>query len=774
MVAEAYKKKIQEWPKILPNDSTGLRKFSDFLNQTLSAMSSFTFLNVLNDPSENRKMVRKLPTFVIGRWSRLVDKYIFETEPNTLNPEIRRQSFGYPSFAEFCQFVEKEARIACNPVISVQAFKSEESKRPRRSDAENSKLPSIKTLQTKTDEVRKKTGPSKMTCIYCKEENDHNLSECKKFMEIPTADRRAFVIAKRLCWGCLKWGHINSACGRKRICKKCNGLHPTSMHVDQKPPSKVTTEKKEEEQASKDPEMTVSNRIDVDSSGDNATTAHSLIVPVWIQHDSVPDKEILVYALLDEQSDACFVKDTVAEALGFVGSDVTLRLSTMLGVQDVKCQKVSGLKIRGVDDDAMISLPTTYTRNVIPAQRSQIPDPRSARKWTHLHVIAENLMKPRDDVEIGLLIGANCPRAIKPREVIPGADDDPYAVRTSLGWGIIGSISATKETEDMVGVNNVVSRVVENGKITRRCYFAFRTVTKELITPDQVNKMFEQDFSEIVEGKPLSFEDRKFVEIVSRGIHRRPDNHYEIPLPLKDSNIKLQNNRSLALNRLNRLKQRMMSDPKYKMDYTDFMEDIIKNGYAEKVDSQVSNEYDKQVWYLPHHGIYHPKKPGKIRVVFDCSAEYKGHSLNHYLLSGPDLTNSLLGVLCRFRQESVAITCDIEKMFYQVYVNEEHRNLLRFLWWDNGDLLKEPTEYRMTVHLFGATSSPGCANVALKASADDGELECGSRAADFVRKNFYVDDGLISLPTPGEAVSLVSNTQALCKKGWFSSTQVYV
>ena len=66
-------------------------------------------------------------------------------------------------------------------------------------------------------------------------------------------------------------------------------------------------------------------------------------------------------------------------------------------------------------------------------------------------------------------------------------------------------------------------------------------------------------------------------------------------------------------------------------------------------------------------------------------------------------------------------------------MKEEHRNLLRFLWWDNGDLQKEPTEYRMMVHLFGATSSPGCANIALKASADDAGLECGSRTADFVR-----------------------------------------
>ena len=60
-------------------------------------------------------------------------------------------------------------------------------------------------------------------------------------------------------------------------------------------------------------------------------------------------------------------------------------------------------------------------------------------------------------------------------------------------------------------------------------------------------------------------------------------------------------------------------------------------------------------WSLPP-----PKKPGKIRVVFDCSAEYKGETLNKHLLQGPDLTNKLVGVLSRFRQETVAFMADIQ------------------------------------------------------------------------------------------------------------------
>jgi hypothetical protein len=86
-------------------------------------------------------------------------------------------------------------------------------------------------------------------------------------------------------------------------------------------------------------------------------------------------------------------------------------------------------------------------------------------------------------------------------------------------------------------------------------------------------------------------------------------------------------------------------------------------------------------------------------------------------------------------------------MFHQFYVNEEDRDLLRFLWWKNGDVESEPIEYRMMVHLFSAASSPGCANFAFKKAAEDGESEFGSDAAHFIKHDFYIDDGLKSVKT---------------------------
>lgn len=60
--------------------------------------------------------------------------------------------------------------------------------------------------------------------------------------------------------------------------------------------------------------------------------------------------------------------------------------------------------------------------------------------------------------------------------------------------------------------------------------------------------------------------------------------------------------------------------------------------------------------------MYHPQKK-KLRVIFDCAASFQGVFLNSELLQGPDMTNSLIGVLTHFRQDSVAMMADIEALY---------------------------------------------------------------------------------------------------------------
>jgi hypothetical protein len=75
-------------------------------------------------------------------------------------------------------------------------------------------------------------------------------------------------------------------------------------------------------------------------------------------------------------------------------------------------------------------------------------------------------------------------------------------------------------------------------------------------------------------------------------------------------------------------------------------------------------------------------------------------------------------------------------MYHQVRVDKNCRDYLRFMWWPDCQLHEPPQVYRMTVHLFGATSSPGCANYALKAAASTKEDKYGKKVADFVRESF--------------------------------------
>ena len=172
-------------------------------------------------------------------------------------------------------------------------------------------------------------------------------------------------------------------------------------------------------------------------------------------------------------------------------------------------------------------------------------------------------------------------------------------------------------------------------------------------------------------------------------------------------------------------------------------------------------------WYIPHHPVLNPKKPGKVRVVFDCAAKADNRSLNEELLRGPDLTNNLVGVLSRFREEPVAMMADIRGMFNQVMVAPEDRRYLGFLWWPEGELTAEPVAYTMNVHLFGATSSPSCAAFCLKRTAEDHKTSYSAETIDAVNCSSYVDDFLMSVPDSDKAARLIMELPELLSKGGF-------
>ena len=80
-----------------------------------------------------------------------------------------------------------------------------------------------------------------------------------------------------------------------------------------------------------------------------------------------------------------------------------------------------------------------------------------------------------------------------------------------------------------------------------------------------------------------------------------------------------------------------INDSRFYSDYKKYVAETMKNGYAEKISEAGKEGY---TWYVPHHGVCHPEKLGKIYIVFDCTAKHKGIALNDLLLQGPDIQTS--------------------------------------------------------------------------------------------------------------------------------------
>ncbi|XP_029682376.1 uncharacterized protein [Takifugu rubripes] len=422
VIAKALRDKLHAWSKIGPKESAELRKFVDFLRSCKSAMTHNESLNVLNDGIENQKLTAKLPDWLSTRWNRKATQYQLEH---------RR----FPSFDYFVTFLSMEASIACNPITSYHALQQSESERLKVKNQTTvvfkNRTVGAKILTTNTSEK------SIVTCVFC-QKTGHSLYKCRRFIERPVSDRVKFIQVEKLCFGCLSHGHQSKSCSKRMVCDICSKRHPTCLHEDR---LKHESKKENSEAQSVTKEIT-SNRVVQDSNN----TQTSTIIPVYVSTSSDSSKEVLVYALLDSQSDSSFILEDVAVVLDVNSEHVKLKLSTMTSKKTVvTCKRLKYLQIRGLFSSKKITVPATYTREFIPANRSHIPTPETAKAWPHLMHLAEHIA-PLMACEIGLLIGYNSPQALMPREVVIGEENQPFAQRTDLGWSIV-SYGEQKENE---------------------------------------------------------------------------------------------------------------------------------------------------------------------------------------------------------------------------------------------------------------------------------------------------------------------------------------
>lgn len=742
-ISAAYMEKVLSWSVVKKEDIKSLQAYSLFRRECCNAMESVQYLDELNMPANMKTIISKLPFKLREHW-RASACAITETQH-------RR-----PRYTDIVAFVERQLKIISDPIFGDIQYDSPNSgsratnrtksqSKPKYKGDSFATITTVETPAVKNHNDSKHnpkptnaSAPTTNACLCCSK--NHTLDQCPQFKDATHGDKVTLIRQKGICFGCLRVGHLSRNCEKRLTCKICNKEHPSLLHRGDA--NKV---EKPKEPVVSNAQISLQTCGQTGAGGNDGTLS---ILPVQVK-SSKEHKIINTYAFLDPGSTDTFCSESLMKRLNLNGRKATISLLTMGPKTSVPSYIVTDLEVASLTGDQFYELPKVYTQKRMPVSRNNIIKEEELSKWPYL----EGVVIPHIEAEVELLIGTNASKLLEPWEVVNSQGNGPYAIKTLLGWVINSPLSGhTEEQSERTHTANVNRISITN---------------LEVLLNNQYNHDFNERSSE--DKEELSRDDMKFMEIMTESC-KLENGHYTLDLPFKRKDVSLPNNQCVAKQRILGLKRRFGRDERFHKEYTEFLNDVISKGYAEPVPEHQIGRSDGKVWYIPHHGVYHPKKR-TLRVVFDCGAEYRGKSLNKELLQGPYLTSTLLGVLTRFRQEPVALMTDVKAMFHQVNVAQKDRDFLRFLWWPDGDVSQELVEYRMTVHLFGAVSSPSCACHALRKTAED---HCDSFPVDVintVNRNFYMDDCLKSLPSEEEAEKMVKDLTDICQKGGFHLTK---
>lgn len=172
-----------------------------------------------------------------------------------------------------------------------------------------------------------------------------------------------------------------------------------------------------------------------------------------------------------------------------------------------------------------------------------------------------------------------------------------------------------------------------------------------------------------------------------------------VRLPVRTSLPDLSETRGAVIQSLLRSEQRFLKDRQFSELYKDFMKTYKDMRHMSKLerDAHLAN----RVCYLPHYGVLkESSSTTRLRVVFNGSwSVSSGNSLNQNLLVGKNLLPALSDVLSRWRWHKYVLVVDVEKMYRQINVHEEARDLQRIVW--RSDSRSEIFEYTLNTMTYG-------------------------------------------------------------------------
>ena len=797
IIEASIKKRLEDFPKLTNRDGKKLFDLCDILTQIESLKESGPYasqFSYFDTSSGVNPIVSKLPYNLQEKWMTRAMNY------------KSSHHVPYPPFTYFVKFVEDMAKMKNDPSFSylnstmdkpVKVDKSVRVDKPHfnryntqiRVKKTEAKMPGPSTpkgpvfSQTPHESMPSVISKNTRNNRYCfyHDSNAHTLNFCKKFRSLSLSERKDFLRGKGVCQRCCNSSdHSISDCTQPVKCGLCKATsHVAALH------SEVTSVRNSSapavvqqggETVTVNTACThVHDQVNFKSTSTPAVVQHggeeaainskctqvcgnpaaiskscAKTFLVKIFPNGRPHLSVWCYAILDDQSNCTLAKSKFFDIFGEQGPEIQYRLACCSGISNTSGRTAGGYTILSWDGSKETAVPLIVECDDIPNLRDEIPTPAVANCHPHLAGIAQYIPPIDPNAEILLLIGRNVPSAHIVFDQKLGPSNAPFAQQTSLGWAVIGETCLNGVHVPSVVTASKTS-LLPNGRpsLLQPCENHF-CVTE---VNDPLFRKTKED-----EKPGLSVEDRQFLSVMNKGFEKDESGNWVAPLPFRHSVLKTSNNRDYVWRRMESLHRSLLRNAEKRKHMIDFMSKVFERKHAEVAPPLTPNE---DCWYLPLFGVYHPKKPGKVRVVFDSSAKSQGVSLNDILLTGPDMMNSLLGILLRFRQETIAVAADVEQMFHNFKVKKDHRNFLRFFWYRDNNPDLDFIEYRMTVHVFGNTPSPAIATYGLHKSVEQASAD----VRNFVENNFYVDDGLVSLPDVESARDLIERTKSALYKG---------
>ena len=209
---------------------------------------------------------------------------------------------------------------------------------------------------------------------------------------------------------------------------------------------------------------------------------------------------IPTYALLDSASEVTMIHTDLAEELGVKGSPKTLIMNSISGESTHKSEVIS-LRVRDRND---LDAETVYIKDVWTVSFNTFTDMKQyvQPEWIHVQDLNIPNIHPQ---QVKMLIGINMPKVHIQSDIRVGRDDQPIAVRTVLGWSLLGTTSQKLNEAVQAKVNLIVQRDVALHEQIEQ--FA-KTESFGIIQKDKI---------------PTSVEERRLLQILENTTQLRDD-----------------------------------------------------------------------------------------------------------------------------------------------------------------------------------------------------------------------------------------------------------